>query len=374
MPIYRKGVFEKLSSNEEIDLTVCCTEDFPAGLRMIRPDEVSFELRDIRTRLIRIPCSKSFFSFQSAMLLSMILKKYDVYVLPNTLSYVDVWLCLLLSRVLGLKVCLWGHGKGSLNGHVANWFRKLFMTMADAVIFYSDAAKEVWRLAGIPCEKMFVAYNALDTEASAKVRSAISDSDIAEFLRSRGFLGKKLIIFIGRLQERKRPDLIVDAMVRIINRVPEAHAIIIGDGVMKETIQRRISDLELANHVSLVGAIFDEQSIAYYLMTAKLAVIPAHAGLFIQHAFDYGLPIVVGNDFRSHPPEIELVKEGENGMFFENGDSNHLADQIIKLLLDEENRLKMSCNAKMLIDVKYNVNSMAEGLLQAIRHASKPVC
>jgi glycosyltransferase involved in cell wall biosynthesis len=105
-------------------------------------------------------------------------------------------------------------------------------------------------------------------------------------------------------------------------------------------------------------------------MAAKLAVMPAAAGLFIQQAFDYGLPIVVGNDMRSHGPEIELVREGENGLFFENGDSTHLADQLMKLLSNEEERLEMSMNAKKMIQTKFNVNTMAEGLARAIQYSS----
>ena len=368
MPIYRKGVLEKLSSCENIALTVCCTESFPAGLRMIKPDEVGFELHDIRTHLIRIPFTSKKFSLQPTMLTKMLSRSHEVYILPNTMSYLDVWACLVLSRILGLRVCLWGHGKGSLTGNAAQWFRKVFMNMSDALVFYSDAAREAWGQYGIANEKMFVAYNALDTDEAAQIRSEISERDIVEFVRAQGLKNKKIMLFAGRLQERKRPDLVVEAMSRIIKRVPEAHAIIIGDGAMKGKIQQRISELGLEEHVSLVGAIFDEKIIAHYLMASKLAVIPAHAGLFIQHAFDYGLPIVVGNDMRSHPPEIELVKEGENGLFFEDGDSTHLANQIIILLEDEYKRLEMSLNAKRIIRDKYNVKNMADGLYQAIQY------
>lgn len=370
MPIYRKGVLEKLSSYEDIELTVCCTESFPAGLRMIKPDEVSFELLDIRTHLIKIPFTRKEFSLQPAMLAKMLRRSHDVYILPNIMSYLDVWACLLLSRVLGLRVCLWGHGKGSLTGNAAQWFRKAFMNMADALIFYSDAARESWGRAGINDKKMYVAYNALDTDEAARIRSEISERDIAEFVKAHRLENKKIIVFTGRLQERKRPDLVIDAMARIIKRIPEAHAIIIGDGIMKETIKNRISELTLEEHVTLTGAIFDEKRIAHYLMAAKLAVMPAAAGLFIQQSFDYGLPIVVGNDFRTHGPEIELVKDGENGLFFEKGDSGHLADQVMKLLLNEEKRLLMSLNAKRIIRDKYNVNNMAKGLFQAATFCS----
>ncbi|MFA7059644.1 MAG: glycosyltransferase family 4 protein [Pedobacter sp.] len=245
------------------------------------------------------------------------------------------------------------------------------MNMSDALIFYSDAAKETWSQAGLSSNKMFVAYNALDTDESAQVRSQISDMNIAEFISQHGLKNKKIIVFSGRLQERKRPDLVIEAMAQIIKHVPEAHAIIIGDGIMKETIQKRISELSLEHHVSLVGAIFDETAIAYFLMAAKLAVMPAAAGLFIQQAFDYGLPIVVGNDMRSHGPEIELVSEGENGLFFEDGSSIHLAEQLLHLLSDEGKRLEMSLNAKKIILTKYNVKNMAAGLFQAIRYSSE---
>jgi len=369
LPIYRKGVMEKLSSMEDIDLTVHCTENFPAGLRLIKPEEVSFKLRDIRTLLFRIPFIKKMLSFQPAMLLKILSGSYDVYILPNTMSYLDVWACLILSRILGRRVCLWGHGKGSINGTLANWLRKSFMNLADALVFYTESARDEWKQAGISPNKMFVAYNALDTEESALIRSEISESDVTEFVKVHGLENKKIIVYTGRLLVRKRPDLIVDAMVRIITRVPEAHVIIIGDGVMREEIQNRIADAKLNEHISLVGALFDEKKIAYYLMASKIAVMPAAAGLFVQHVFDYGLPIVVGDDMSTHPPEIELVADGKTGLFFEDGNAAHLAERLLELLEDEEKRLQMSSNAKKVIQTKFNVNTMAEGLSQAIRYS-----
>ncbi|HBA86937.1 MAG TPA: hypothetical protein DCZ75_02805 [Geobacter sp.] len=368
-PIYRKGVLEKLSFMEDIELTVCSTADFPAGLRMIKPEEVSFSLLDIRTHLLRIPFTKKTFSLQPAMLSAVLGGSHDVYILPNTLSYLDVWACLAASRLLGRKVCLWGHGKGSLNGTVARWFRKLFMNSADALVFYSDAAKKAWQQSGIPKEKMFVAYNALDTDQSARIRTEISGDDTAAFTASLGLQGKKIIVFTGRLLERKRPDLIVEAMALVVGKVPEAHAILIGAGPMRETIEMRVRELALETHVTMAGAIFEERSIAHYLLAAKIAVIPSHAGLFIQHAFAYGLPIVVGDNLRLHPPEIELVQEGETGLFFRDADAAHLAERLLELFANEEKRQEMSVKARKTIENKYNVDSMARGLSQAIRYS-----
>jgi glycosyltransferase involved in cell wall biosynthesis len=306
------------------------------------------------------------FSLQPGMLACVLSRSHDVYILPNIMSYLDVWACIALSRIVGCRVCLWGHGKGSLNGSFAKIFRKFFMNLADALVFYSDSAWDSWCGAGIPPKKMFVAYNALDTEESAQVRSEISDRDMAEFIRSNGLAGKKIILFSGRLQKRKRLDLIVDAMARIVTRVPDAHAVIIGEGVMRSAVEKRISELSLEKHISLAGAIFDEKTIAHYLLAAHVAVMPAAAGLFIQQAFDYGLPLLVGDDMHSHGPEIELVREGENGIFFRDGDCDHLAEQLFKLLANEDKRRQMSLNAKRVIESKYNVNAMAEGLLRAI--------
>lgn len=370
-PIYRKGVLEKLSRMEDIELTVSSSADFPAGLRMIRPDEVSFPLRDIRTCLIRIPFTKKRLAWQPAMVAALLSGSHDVYILPNTLSYLDVWCCLILSRLLGRRVCLWGHGRGSLNGRAATRIRKLFMGLADALVFYTDAARDAWRAAGLPAERMFVAYNALDTEESAGIRSRIGEGELAEFLRARGLAGKKLVLFVGRLQERKRPDLLVEAMAQVVGRVPEAHALLIGDGPMRETVERRVAELALERQVTLAGALFDEEILARYLMAATAGVMPSHAGLFVQHAFDYGLPIVVGDNLATHAPEVELVREAEGGLFFRDGDAGALARCLTGFLLDDKSRLAMSRNAQRIIRERYNVDTMALGLARAVRYAAR---
>jgi len=370
-PIYRKGVLEKLSRMEDIELTVSSSADFPAGLRMIRPDEVSFPLRDIRTRLIRIPFTGKRLAWQPAMVAGVLSGSHDVYILPNTLSYLDVWCCLILSRLLGRRVCLWGHGRGSLNGRAATRIRRLFMGLADALVFYTDAARDAWRAAGLPAKRMFVAYNALDTEESAGIRSRISGETLAEFLKARGLAGKKLVLFVGRLQERKRPDLLVEAMAQVVERVPEAHAVLIGDGPMRELVERRVAELALEGRVTVAGALFDEDILARYLMAATVGVMPSHAGLFVQHAFDYGLPIVVGDDFATHAPEVGLVQEADGGLFFRDGDAGALARRLSELLLDEKMRRTMAQNAQGIIASKYNVERMALGLAQAVRYAAR---
>lgn len=369
MPIYRKGVLEKISNAESIELTVFCTANFPVGLRLIDPNEVSFKINNIRTFSFKIPYAKQRIYYQPSMIFSLLFRSYDVYILPNVMSYLDVWVCLFLSKIMSCKICLWGHGKGSVNGKLAHSVRKFFMNLSDALVFYTENAKNHWMQAGIPDKKMFVAYNALDTEESARIRSKLSELNLKKFLISNGFEGKKIIVFCGRLQSRKQPEVFIDALAKVILSHTEAHAVIIGDGHMMETIKKRINELGVNKNVTIVGALFDEEIIAYYLSVASIAVIPAHAGLFIQHAFDYGVPIVVGDNFSSHPPEIELVKDSFSGLFFEHGNSDHLAEKILVLLNDEHMRLEMSQNAKKLIELKYNLNSMADGLLKSIRYS-----
>ena len=87
LPVYRKGVFEKLDSLEDINLTAYYTEDFPVGLKLIKPRDVKFKLSNIKTYLVAIPFTKKKLSIQPTSLVKILTQSHDVYIMPNTMSY-----------------------------------------------------------------------------------------------------------------------------------------------------------------------------------------------------------------------------------------------------------------------------------------------
>jgi glycosyltransferase involved in cell wall biosynthesis len=243
----------------------------------------------------------------------------------------------------------------------------MMMRLATAGINYGEKSRDEWIKRGIrPC-KLFVAYNALDTDLIGDIKKKLNANIIENFIKERNLFNKKIIIFCGRLFcDCKKPHILIKAMKQVVAEVPEAYAVIIGDGPDKESLIKLAYQLQLSQNILFAGAIHNEECLARYFSLSKVAVMPAAAGLFIQHAFGYGVPIVVGDNIVNHGPEFELVNDGVNGIVCKDEDVMSFAVAICKLLKNESLQQRMSQNAVKPITEKYNVQRMAKGFFDAV--------
>jgi len=367
VPHYRIGVFEALQKADGMSFTVCAPSDYLGYRLRAYYGGDGFPYVDIRSWRARIPGTNNYVTFQPYAVWSMLTGRYDVFVMVDDLLDVSVWLNLILGRLLGRGVCLWGHGVSRKFKALPWLVRRIMLRLARAKIAYGDRTKRLFVERRFPAERIFVAYNAVDTAASAGLSRSLSPADVAHFLAERQLSGKRLVLFTGRLQARKRPSLLIRAMQQVAQRVPDAHLVMIGDGPMAGRLRSLAAELGIADKVTMTGAIRDHEQLARYFLAAGLAVMPAAAGLAIQHAFSYGVPIVVGDDMSSHGPEIEAVLHGKTGLYCKDGDSRRLARAICRLLTDERTRARLSRNALELVRDRYNVSRMAQGMARAAR-------
>ena len=97
----------------------------------------------------------------------------------------------------------------------------------DAVFCLSRYIREVlvedYRL---PADKLILVYNG--------IRNEYRQLNGREWLDKRLFYGftrsQKILLFVGRLDEGKGVEFLIEAFRRILNRMPEAHLLIAGDG------------------------------------------------------------------------------------------------------------------------------------------------
>jgi glycosyltransferase involved in cell wall biosynthesis len=218
-------------------------------------------------------------------------------------------------------------------------------------------------------DKLFVAYNALDTDIQFFLKQTLRDLDC--FRNKHGLENKKVIIFAGRLVPEKRADHVIRAMKKVIQTVPDAHLIVVGDGPERKKLEYLVEEIGVKNCCSLIGEIYNEEILARYFLISRAAVMPAYAGLAIQHAFAYAVPVILGDIRDSHGPEAKLVVNGGTGLYFKDSDINGLAAAIMEILENDSLYQHLSHNAFQVITEKHNKQKMADGIIQAIRWALK---
>ena len=311
IPHYRKKLYEHLQENKNCDIRVYSNPS-DKGVETISEDEfASVGGVAAKTFELKIPFRKNWITFQRRVVWAMICGRARVFVMSPDFLRPSVWSNLLLSTVLPGKVCLWGHGFSRPETKLSCVLRKIMFGLAGAVVVYSKKTKDMWVQRGTPKEKIFVAYNTINTEEVFGVKNLLAEDDIERFKAEQGLAGKKIMLFSGRMHERKRPELLLEVLKRICDDVEDAYLVYIGDGYLLDDLKRRALEMRLSDKVRFCGAVYDQETLGKYFLSSRVMVIPAAAGLAVQHAFAYGLPVIIGDDFRTHGPEADIVIDRE---------------------------------------------------------------
>lgn len=117
------------------------------------------------------------------------------------------------------------------------------------------------------------------------------------------------VLSVGRLESVKRADLLVAAMPHVD---PPLRLVIAGDGTQRANVERKASDLGVADRVTFLGTVEDDALIELYAGALAAAYPPYDEdfGYVTLEAFLARKPVVTCTD--SGGPN-EFVRDGENG-------------------------------------------------------------
>jgi len=332
-----------------------------------------FPARNSPAWKFRLPGMRNPLLFQKAEISAAISDEFDVLILVGDFHRISSWVAGILARLRGKKVIYWSHGisKGKRFRRIKWQFRKNLIRLANAVLLYGEREYNEYVKRGVKMDKVFMARNALDTRLSRAIRKAITQRDLEQFKEDKSLRSQHVLIYSGRLLAYKRVNEIISAMPTIRQHVPDAILVIIGDGPEAPKLKSQIEQLGLSSVVQMPGAIFDEETLARYYLSADLAVCPGKVGLMVNHAFVYGVPVVTSDKPWYHGPEVAMIQNGVTGMFFRHGDIDSLAKCVVGLLKDKSKLADMRKACMKLIDDVYNERTMAMAFDKAVEYALK---
>jgi len=366
-PTYRDAVFTCLSENADFDFTFFSGSP-PAKKFIVESDYKKYKFHPIRVFYFNIPGTKNSITYRTGVISALSRRQFDVFFITNDILGIDTWICAILGRILKVPVIIWGQGISRPPSLLRNMLRLSLTKLARAALYYTEGGKNYWLKKGIPPEKMFVAYNALDTNAQITLRNSISQNDLDKFLEAENLSGRVLVTFLGRLVPQKKPIIFLEAIQSALTFNPNIFGLFIGNGPERICLEEQAKNMGISHAVRFIGDLYNENILAKYLMSSLAVILPAFAGLAIQHAAVYGTPIILGDLPNSHGPEIEIVENEKTGLFCPDEDANAFALAIIRLNRDIALRQSLSDNLKRTIDLKFNVNNMAQGFIDAIRY------
>jgi glycosyltransferase involved in cell wall biosynthesis len=104
--------------------------------------------------------------------------------------------------------------------------------------------------------------------------------------------GMRNLVYLGRLEERNGPDVVIASFARIASLVPDVRLLMAGDGPMRSELEARVPP-ELRGRVEFLGAVFAERPELF--ASSSVFLLPARAvgfSIMVLEAFAAGLPVV----------------------------------------------------------------------------------
>jgi len=363
---YRIPVFAELARRPGIHLKV--VHDQTPGIKNVPPD--GFEASLTSARSCRL--GRRTIQWHHAQWHYATRKHTDVLILSWNLHYASLIPALLRAKANGVPTILWGHGYSKQEATWRRWPRENITRLATALLFYSHTTAQRYIDRGWDSNRIFIAINSLDQTPiqNAKQHWAQHPDQLAQFRRENGLDQGPVILFIARLSAARRLDLLVQAVALLAGELPTLKAVIIGKGDLRDTLRAQARSLGVDSKIRFIGAVYDERELSPWFLSSDVMCFPSHMGLSIFHAFGYGLPVVTCRDPQKHGPEIEALKDGQNGLLFDDNDASSLTETLRRLFGDKVLVRQMSDHALRTVTQRFTLEKMVDGMESAIRYCT----
>jgi glycosyltransferase involved in cell wall biosynthesis len=165
--------------------------------------------------------------------------------------------------------------------------------------------------------------------------------------------GRRIILFLSRLDPKKGLDLLLRAFADARRQAPDATLVIAGDGhdQFAEQLKTETRRLGIAEDVLWTGFLTGDDKQAAFA-DAVMYVLPSYSenfGLAVAEAMAAGLPVVVSDQVGIHGD----IADAEAGLVVR-CEEKALTHAMLRLLNDADLRLSLGRNGKHLATTKYS--------------------
>ena len=252
----------------------------------------------------------------------------------------------------GGKVIGWGLGSpnpvGGFSALRMN-LRRRFVGRFDALLTYSMQGAQEYATLGFPQDKIFPSPNAVAPRPAHPLPLRFSSYKD----------GRPVVLFVGRLQVRKRVDALIRACADLLPLwQPELR--IVGDGPMLAELKA------LAGQVYPEAKFFGAQhgaDLERHFREADLFVLPGTGGLAVQEAMSFGLPVMVGV---ADGTQVDLLR-GDNGWLLKDDTVGGLTTQLLDAFSDIQRLRKMGQESYRIVSEEISLEAMVDAFARAIR-------
>ena len=353
LPAYRVPFFDALASACQGGLSLAAGR--PRSVESIATAERLEVARFVPARNLHFgsPGSPAYLCWQGGLLSWLEAWQPDALIVEANPRYLSTPRLVRWMHARRLPVLGWGLGTGSA-ATASGWLaqrRRSFLRSFDGMLAYSRTGADQYIAQGFSPDSIFVALNAVAPRPTTAPPS-----------RSPAFGERPTILFVGRLQVRKR----IDTLLRACAALPQAlqpRLWIVGDGPARPELQ------------TLAGSIYPQAEftgdqrgadLQPYFASADLFVLPGTGGLAVQEAMAYALPVVVAE---GDGTQDDLVRP-QNGWRVPPGDVPGLTAVLQQAFSDPARLRSMGAESYRLAVEEVNIEAMVSVFVRALNQVT----
>jgi glycosyltransferase involved in cell wall biosynthesis len=231
-----------------------------------------------------------------------------------------------------------------------NSFSRWKHRQVDCFVAASEAIRQILIADGVPAERTVTVHEGIDVE---RVLAAPTVNVHETFWLPHH---APVVGNVAALVPHKGQRHLVEAAHLVVREIPDARFVILGEGELREPLERQIRDHHLEKHVLLPGFrtdvlgcikgfdLFAMSSVTEGLGTSLLDAMACSRAIVATRAG--GIP--------------EIVEDGRNGVLVEPRDHGAMARAIVRLLGDESLRQRMGAAGRARVAARFSVERMVE--------------
>jgi glycosyltransferase involved in cell wall biosynthesis len=243
------------------------------------------------------------------------------------------------------------------------WAKRRIVSLFQAGLASSEGVPTYLEILGMPKERVFLGYNAVDNDYFAR-GAAEARRDVPR-VRSELRLPEHYFVASARFVEKKNLPRLLDAFAKYRELAGRRawDLVLLGDGALRPSLEQQRDALSLGGRVLMPGFKQYGELPTYYGL-AQAFILPSTEeqwGNVVNESMACGLPVLVSE--RAGCAHT-LVCNGVNGFTFDPYDAAGLAKLMLKFSEGEVDLVAMGRASRQIIS-RWTPNTFAEGLVKA---------
>lgn len=165
------------------------------------------------------------------------------------------------------------------------------------------------------------------------------------------------LCWAGRFVKLKHPEYAIELCKELEKFGYDYELKMIGDGYMREELEKSVSDAGLSANVSFLGNLKPEE-VTMHMKDSDVFLFTSNYlegwGAVVNEAMQCGCAVVASKEAGSVP---FLIKDGENGLSYKNGDCDDFKKKVLSLFQEKYKILQFAKNGYDTIEKVWNAKN-----------------